>query len=177
MRYKCDTRHGGLEGAMEKMAMGGRQLEVLSGWKDIAAYLGKGVRTVQRYESTFGLPVRRPAGKSASSVLATKAELDAWVHARPLRRAFELTKTGSDNVVVIGQLRRLLGEMRKLRLENGRLRSSLHSSCDQLRANLQAAMAEIGSTSTSADGSMHDVLEHRGLADVLNFDSAKKKVN
>ena len=37
------------------------QLEVFSGWKDIASYLGKGIRTIQRYEQTLGLPIRRPA--------------------------------------------------------------------------------------------------------------------
>lgn len=34
---------------------------------------------MQRYEGTLGLPVRRPAGKSAGSVMATKADLDDWV--------------------------------------------------------------------------------------------------
>jgi len=61
--------------------------EVLSGWKDIANYLGKGVRTVQRYEWELGLPVRRPAGKPRGSVIATRAELDAWVMASPVREA------------------------------------------------------------------------------------------
>ena len=31
----------------------------LNGWKEIAAYLGKSVRSVQRWEATLGLPVRR----------------------------------------------------------------------------------------------------------------------
>ena len=61
--------------------------EVLSGWKEIANYLGKGVRTVQRYEWELGLPVRRPAGKPRGSVIATRAELDAWVMASPVREA------------------------------------------------------------------------------------------
>ena len=55
----------------------------LSGWKEIANYLGKGVRTVQRYERELRLPVHRPNGKSAGSVIATKAELDSWVNASP----------------------------------------------------------------------------------------------
>src|SRR5207245_11548010 len=66
--------------------------QFFSGWKDIAAYLGKGVRTVQRYEIELGLPVRRPAGKSRGSVVATRAELDAWVSASPIREAFHLTR-------------------------------------------------------------------------------------
>ena len=55
----------------------------LSGWKEIATYLGMGVRTVQRYERELRLPVHRPNGKSAGAVIATKAELDAWVNAGP----------------------------------------------------------------------------------------------
>jgi len=55
------------------------RLEILSGWKEIANYLGKGVRTVQRYERDLGLPVHRLAGKPAGYVIATKSELDEWV--------------------------------------------------------------------------------------------------
>src|SRR5262252_146292 len=32
--------------------------EIMSGWKDIANYLGKGVRTLQRYEREGALPVK-----------------------------------------------------------------------------------------------------------------------
>lgn len=58
------------------------QSRILSGWKDIAKHLGQGVRTVQRYERELGLPIRRPGGKTTGSVLAVKAELDAWVASR-----------------------------------------------------------------------------------------------
>jgi hypothetical protein len=58
-------------------------LEIFSGWKDIANYLGKGVRTVQRYERDLHLPIHRPAGKPHAAVIATKAELDGWVKASP----------------------------------------------------------------------------------------------
>jgi hypothetical protein len=51
---------------------------VLTCWKDIAVYLGKGVRTVQRWEKEFGLPVKRPL-RSRHVVIAIPAELDAWV--------------------------------------------------------------------------------------------------
>ena len=57
---------------------------LLSGWKDIANYLGKGVRTVQRYERELRLPVRRPAGKTPAAVIAVRSELDEWVSASPL---------------------------------------------------------------------------------------------
>jgi hypothetical protein len=52
---------------------------VLSSWKEIASYLGKGVRTVQRWERELGLPVRRPKPNEKQIVLAFPDELDAWV--------------------------------------------------------------------------------------------------
>jgi hypothetical protein len=56
---------------------------VLSSWKDIARYMGKGVRTVQRWERHLGLPVRRPNGAThKSAVLLDRNELDAWLATR-----------------------------------------------------------------------------------------------
>src|SRR5215470_5278878 len=69
--------------------------QVLSGWKDIANYLAKGVRTVQRYERDFGLPVRRPAGKPSASVMAVKLELDRWIISRPHRLPVSSSSTAS----------------------------------------------------------------------------------
>lgn len=54
---------------------------ILSGWKEIAAHLGRGVRTVQRWEATLGLPVIRPANRCRSAVCAHSGELDAWLRA------------------------------------------------------------------------------------------------
>lgn len=58
---------------------------ILNSWKEIANYLGRGVRTVQRWEAQLGLPVHRPAGKEHSAVLAFSSELDQWLDSRPLR--------------------------------------------------------------------------------------------
>jgi hypothetical protein len=68
------------------------EAQFLTGWKEIANYLGRGVRTVQRYERYMGFPVRRPAGKQGAAVMATKAELDAWVAASPIRGEFQLAR-------------------------------------------------------------------------------------
>lgn len=57
--------------------------EVLNSWKEVAAYLGRGVRTVQRWERELGLPVRRPRGKDRSAVIALKPELDHWLQKTP----------------------------------------------------------------------------------------------
>jgi hypothetical protein len=57
--------------------------EVLNSWKEIAAYLGRGVRTVQRWEQDLALPVRRPRGKERSAVMALKKDLDLWLQSAP----------------------------------------------------------------------------------------------
>lgn len=49
---------------------------ILKGWKDIAKYLGCGLRTAQRWEA-LGLPVRRPSQRSA--VVAVTKDVDAWL--------------------------------------------------------------------------------------------------
>jgi serine/threonine-protein kinase len=50
----------------------------LESWKDIAAYLGREVRTVQGWEKSEGLPVHRHQHARQGSVYAFRSELDAW---------------------------------------------------------------------------------------------------
>ena len=63
------------------MADEGVQEDILEGWKAVADHLHKTERTVQRWEKTRGLPVRRLKASSpeeGSRVFAYKTELDAW---------------------------------------------------------------------------------------------------
>jgi TolB-like protein/cytochrome c-type biogenesis protein CcmH/NrfG len=57
----------------------------LDSWKEIAAYLKRGVRTVQRWEREENLPVHRLQHEKAGTVYAYKHELDAWWTARAER--------------------------------------------------------------------------------------------
>lgn len=50
----------------------------IDAWKDIASYLKRGTRTVQRWEREEGLPVHRLQHDKLGSVYAWKHELDAW---------------------------------------------------------------------------------------------------
>lgn len=52
--------------------------ERLDSWKEIAAYLKRDVRTVQRWEKQEGLPVSRHIHGKLGSVYAYKPEIDAW---------------------------------------------------------------------------------------------------
>src|SRR6202158_2601095 len=54
----------------------------LLSWKEIAAHLGREVRTVQRWETTEGLPVHRHEHQKKSTVYAYPSELDDWVRKR-----------------------------------------------------------------------------------------------
>ncbi|MCX6638098.1 MAG: hypothetical protein NT090_23830 [Acidobacteria bacterium] len=54
-------------------------IERLDSWKDVATYLGRDVRTVQRWESERRLPVHRLPGGDKPRVYALKSELDAWL--------------------------------------------------------------------------------------------------
>src|SRR5215470_7935012 len=51
----------------------------LDGWKQIASYLKRDVRTVQRWERAEQFPVRRQMHRKLGSVLAFKNELDRWM--------------------------------------------------------------------------------------------------
>jgi tetratricopeptide (TPR) repeat protein len=55
----------------------------LSSWKEIAAYLGRDIRTVQRWERTQRLPVHRHRHNRLSTAYAFKSELDEWWHNHP----------------------------------------------------------------------------------------------
>ena len=56
---------------------------VLHSWKEIASYIGSGVRTAQRWERELDLPVRRMAGRTRTSVMAFPEDIDAWLHRAP----------------------------------------------------------------------------------------------
>lgn len=115
----------------------------LSGWKDIANYLGKGVRTVQRYETELGLPVRRPAGKPRGSVVATRPELDAWVSASPIREEFRLSRPALDQDPGAAAIKKRIEEMRRLSSEMLALRSELRGSVSVLRVSIQSLRGEL----------------------------------
>jgi TolB-like protein len=63
--------------------------ERLDSWKAIAEYLGREVRSVQRWEKTRGLPIRRVPGEKGGVVFAYTRELDRWLHSRASGQVLE----------------------------------------------------------------------------------------
>jgi hypothetical protein len=119
------------------------QSTVLTSWKEIARYLGKGVRTAQRWEQHLGLPVRRPIGASQkSAVLLHREEVDVWLttrfSARPIedfegsKKQVQLSATRSvlrENVRKASELRMAQQELTLQISESVRL---LAQRCDEL---------------------------------------------
>jgi TolB-like protein len=54
----------------------------LVSWKEIASYLNRGLRTVQRWEKQERLPVHRHIHEKSGSIYGYKTELDAWLESR-----------------------------------------------------------------------------------------------
>jgi hypothetical protein len=92
---------------------------VLTSWKEIARYVGKGVRTVQRWEREMGFPVRRTKPGEKGSVLAVPREIDSWVKLQ------QFTDGRLDLATLPGSLHVLRTENRELRSENRKLLGQL----------------------------------------------------
>jgi tetratricopeptide (TPR) repeat protein len=58
-------------------------IDRLESWKEIAAYLRRDVRTVQRWERTHGLPIHRLPSGQRPTPFAYKHELDEWWQRTP----------------------------------------------------------------------------------------------
>ncbi len=55
---------------------------LLSSWKEIAAYLDCDIRTCHRWEKEYGLPIHRLSESSKARVFTTKEELDEWLRTK-----------------------------------------------------------------------------------------------
>ncbi|HKV64409.1 MAG TPA: tetratricopeptide repeat protein [Candidatus Acidoferrum sp.] len=74
-----DSPPSGATSGPEGSPLPGKKLD---SWGEIASYLGREVRTVQRWERTESLPVHRHEHKKKSTVYAFANELDAWIKNR-----------------------------------------------------------------------------------------------
>ncbi len=63
-------------------APNGKKENILTSWKEIAAYLDRDVRTCVRWEQRYGLPVHRLDRDSKGKVFAYRDQIDEWLAAR-----------------------------------------------------------------------------------------------
>jgi len=145
----------------------------LSSWKEIAQYVGKGVRTVQRWERETGLPVRRPQGEGKGKVLAFPSEIDGWMRAAFTRNG---DGEGSELDALRYRVEQLLAENQQLRRElnavsrfmlttvgsNGSTDESLLRRCDRLlqeSARIRQAFAQLVATQSVVTQACADTIQ------------------
>lgn len=95
---------------------------ILGSWKEIAQYLGKGVRTVQRWEHELNLPVHRPSGASKGVVIAFPQEMEKWVKHQVTTgnneiRVSELQRMHASSTLLIQRTELLRKNLEKLQAE------------------------------------------------------------
>src|SRR2546429_8345890 len=73
----------------------------LDSWKEIAVYLRRDVRTVQRWEKKEGLPVYRHQHDKLGSVFAYQTELAAWFKSRQHTTAATEKEDGKIRLAVL----------------------------------------------------------------------------
>lgn len=133
---------------------------VLNSWKEIASYLRRGVRTVQRWEHDLGLPVRRPRRTPRSPVIALTADLDAWVRITP-KGALAARSAKAALPAVVTALRESVHENTELRQALQKLRSAHAQSMHTLTGTIQH-MQEIFQLTRQASEKLTFAGEPRG---------------
>ena len=102
---------------------------ILNSWKEIASYLGRGVRTIQRYEEKLGLPIHRPAARKRTAVLAFADELERWLRNTPGRNGTHSNPTNGNSSTVI--------ELQEIQIKN-----DVRSQLGRAKQEMERARAE-----------------------------------
>jgi hypothetical protein len=97
-----------------------RPHNVLNSWKEIAAFLDRGVRTVQRWERDNQLPVHRYGNSRRSPVFALEEELLVWLRSR--EQMVTLARSDMEAADLIRQAQLLEDRARELRRQASELR-------------------------------------------------------
>lgn len=113
-----------------------RRLELLTSWKEIANFMGKGVRTVQRWEATLGLPVIRPSNSRAGIVMARPSELEAWLANGRQRLRSNWESQGKKDAEVRATFSECVQELRRYNTE-------VRALCDRVNATRETLKQEI----------------------------------
>jgi hypothetical protein len=125
--------------------------EVLNSWKEIAAYLGRGVRTVQRWEHDLALPVRRPRGKDRSAVIALKSDLDKWLQDTPHREEPHLPQARLDSLQLRHNTELLKLRTKQILAQSEKLQATIAESL-ALTAALAQKRAVLGKVKVMVSG-------------------------
>ena len=114
---------------------------LLSSWKEIATYLNRGVRTVQRWEK-IGLPVRRVHDGPRAPVVALADDLDRWI--RATRMNGTQNPRDAKRLIIHEALLDSAQQSRTLRSKSASLRQSEHEALARLLDNLASLRKSCG---------------------------------
>ena len=117
------------------MAAAETKSDLLNSWKEIATYLSRGVRTVQRWEK-FGLPVRRLSPGSRVAVMASTRDIDRWLESARVH-GFNVPQN-AEHLLSRGALLDSVQQLRSLRKAVATLREDGRHALTQLMDNLAA---------------------------------------
>jgi len=85
---------------------------ILNSWKEIATYLDRGVRTLQRWERDEHLPIRRVGAGERAPVFAFTVEIDKWLRKHDTTApADHITAAQSDSRKLIAESQRLVSTL------------------------------------------------------------------
>ncbi len=127
------------------------QGSILSSWKEIANYLGKGVRTVQRWENELALPVHRPVPGSRRIVITTKEELAAWLVKQQTRAQAKKEPVSHSEIV---RMKRLVDDA--------------VARAEKLRANAARLIEQFESTRAKRDSQLERLRQLRNRSEALH---------
>jgi phage terminase Nu1 subunit (DNA packaging protein) len=102
--------------------------KVFTSWKEIASFFGKGVRTVQRWEQKFGLPISRPTA-AKNVVLTTESELREWIRRSSSQLTADDGSSGSTSSE--SSIANLTERLKRLENETARLSQMITSFSDR----------------------------------------------
>ena len=87
---------------------------ILNSWKEIATYLDRGVRTLQRWERDEHLPIRRVGAGERAPVFAFTVEIDKWLRKHDTTApADHITAAQSDSRKLIAESQRLVSTLQR----------------------------------------------------------------
>lgn len=109
-----------------------RPQNLFNSWKEIAAFLDRGVRTVQRWERDHRLPVHRVGNSPRAPVFALQEELLLWLRSRENTLTSKTLHMEADQLIAQAQL--LEHRAKELRKYASELRSKKNKSAFQQSA-------------------------------------------
>lgn len=107
----------------------------LNGWKEISGYVGKSVRTAQRWERKLGLPVHRLHTPCGQIVYGFGCQIDTWqtaLEGRVSAGATESTLAARAGPVAGGSEAELLDFFRACPVERTRWPALICAACQRL---------------------------------------------